>query len=119
MCKTNEKLLDNVKRLVTSMMTSLSPEEIAKIDVSAFDAVRQVVTPEIRDPDVRLRKIGSDWIREDSPFTMEQLEERADKVCGCNGRYDCDCVSVFNQASRELWTEHNGRCRLATEGLKA
>lgn len=35
------------------------------------------------------------------------LEARIDLICGCNGKYDCDCVSVFNQASRELWTEHN------------
>ncbi|KVP16981.1 hypothetical protein WJ84_01530 [Burkholderia ubonensis] len=30
-------------------------------------------------------------------------------ICGCKGVYDCDCVTVENQARRELWTEHNRR----------
>lgn len=40
-----------------------------------------------------------------APFTSQQLEDRIDKLCGCAGKNDCDCVSVFTTAEVELWTE--------------
>lgn len=45
----------------------------------------------------------------EGPFTGEQIAERVMRICGCRGRYDCNCVSVINQARIELWTEHNTR----------
>jgi hypothetical protein len=46
---------------------------------------------------------------------MAEFEARVNKICGCTGQHDCDCVSVFNKASSELWYEHNtkDRCKAA------
>lgn len=43
------------------------------------------------------------------PPTMssDDVEKRIDDACGCRGRHDCDCVSVFNQVCRDSWYEHN------------
>lgn len=43
----------------------------------------------------------------DEPFSQAELDARIDAICGCEGKYDCDCVSVSNQAKIELWTEYN------------
>lgn len=40
-------------------------------------------------------------------LTPEQIEERINRLCGCAGQNDCDCVSVFNRACGEAWSEHN------------
>lgn len=37
----------------------------------------------------------------------EAIRDRMIAICGCQGRYDCDCVSVRNKASADLWIEHN------------
>lgn len=37
------------------------------------------------------------------------IAARMIQICGCKGQRDCDCVSVRNQAIRELWSEHNLR----------
>jgi Lar family restriction alleviation protein len=42
-----------------------------------------------------------------APFTSAELEARMDAICGCSGQHDCDCVSVYNRATAELWTEKN------------
>jgi hypothetical protein len=47
----------------------------------------------------------------DVPFSSEEFEKRVDKICGCEGRWDCDCVGCFGQARMELWTEYNERNR--------
>lgn len=41
------------------------------------------------------------------PFTSAELEARIDQLCGCNGRWNCNCVSVFGLALQQLWYEHN------------
>lgn len=108
MDKTDSKLRDDVKRLVDSMTASLSAEELGKIDPAALQAVREHVSPE-----PRRRKIEPRWISANAPFTMAELEARVDMICGCGGRFDCDCVSVFNKAKVALWTEHNTRDSLS------
>lgn len=40
-------------------------------------------------------------------MTQEQVEQEIDKLCGCKGRWNCDCVSVFNQVCTESWGRHN------------
>lgn len=64
---------------------------------------------------MRERKIDKHWVSDGAytpcPYTMEEFQARVDKICGCSGRHDCDCVSVFNQARVELWTEGNERNR--------
>lgn len=42
-------------------------------------------------------------------YSSEQLAQRMMQICGCHGQHGCDCVTVRNQASTELWTEHNVR----------
>lgn len=44
---------------------------------------------------------------DDGPISGQAVTDRMVQICGCNGRYDCDCVSCENQARIELWTEHN------------
>jgi hypothetical protein len=108
MDKTDSKLREDVKRLVDSMNASLSVEELGKIDPAALQAVREHVSPA-----PRRRTIDPRWISANSPFTMVEFEARVDKICGCEGRCDCDCVSVFNKANVALWTEHNTRDSLS------
>jgi hypothetical protein len=40
-------------------------------------------------------------------YSGEELATRMMEICGCKGKYDCDCVSVKNMASMELWYRHN------------
>lgn len=44
---------------------------------------------------------------DDGPIQGADLAARMMKICGCKGQYDCDCVTVRNRATQELWTEHN------------
>lgn len=37
----------------------------------------------------------------------EDIAQRMMQICGCAGKYDCDCVSVQSRARSELWFEHN------------
>lgn len=41
------------------------------------------------------------------PIGGEKIEQAIDDLCGCAGRQDCDCVSVFNQANRKAWGDFN------------
>lgn len=43
------------------------------------------------------------------PFSGAQIAERMMSICGCSGKYDCDCVSINNQAVQELYSEYNQR----------
>ena len=43
----------------------------------------------------------------DGPISGEAVTTRMVAICGCKGAYACDCVSIENQARRELWTERN------------
>ncbi|MGL4585292.1 MAG: hypothetical protein ACRCVU_20235, partial [Flavobacterium sp.] len=36
-------------------------------------------------------------------ITGKQIKERMMAICGCLGKYDCDCVSIKNRAISELW----------------
>ncbi len=56
---------------------------------------------------------------DDGPIKGEAIAQRAMKICGCQGQYDCRCVSCLNQASRELWTEHNQAERAAKDACAA
>lgn len=40
-------------------------------------------------------------------FSQDKIEQMIDNICGCEGCYDCNCVSIFNQAKIEAWAEHN------------
>lgn len=59
------------------------------------------------------RTIAKGWTRDihgrPAPFTPKQFEDRCDQICGCAGKHDCKCISVFTQASAELWGEANER----------
>lgn len=39
----------------------------------------------------------------------EAVQKAIDAKCGCQGQYDCDCVSVFNAVCGEQWTRYNTR----------
>ena len=61
------------------------------------------------------RKLDAHWAKDEHnvrcPYTMEELARRVDEICGCAGKYDCQCISVFNRARSELWYEHNVKAR--------
>jgi hypothetical protein len=40
-------------------------------------------------------------------MSQENVEQLIDVLCGCAGRNDCDCVSVFNRARAAAWYKHN------------
>jgi hypothetical protein len=40
-------------------------------------------------------------------MSQADIERAVDAVCGCQGRWDCDCVSVFNKARGDAWAAHN------------
>lgn len=40
-------------------------------------------------------------------LTPAEIEAKIDSLCGCGGRNDCDCVSVFNKACSAAWWDHN------------
>lgn len=42
-----------------------------------------------------------------APFTVQDVEDRMDSICGCAGRNDCDCDFIRNTATGQLWYEHN------------
>jgi hypothetical protein len=42
-------------------------------------------------------------------YSSEELAQRMMQICGCKGQWDCDCVTVRNKASSELWGEYNCR----------
>ena len=44
---------------------------------------------------------------DDGPIKGEAIAQRMMRICGCKGKFDCDCVSVENQARSELWYERN------------
>jgi len=48
------------------------------------------------------------------PITGEAIKAKMMEICGCAGQHDCNCVTVYNQATQCLWTEHNQRQRLET-----
>jgi len=46
------------------------------------------------------------------PISGADVTTRMVAICGCAGMHACQCVSIENQARRELWTEHNQRQRM-------
>ena len=47
---------------------------------------------------------GNSWPPD---MTEEDVEKAIDRLCGCAGGYNCDCVSVFNRARKEEWFRYN------------
>lgn len=44
---------------------------------------------------------------DDGPISGQEISDKMAAICGCNGKVDCDCVSVEKLARVALWTEHN------------
>lgn len=42
-------------------------------------------------------------------MTPSQIEDEIDRRCGCLGRYECNCVSIFNGACIDAWFKHNSQ----------
>ena len=57
----------------------------------------------VRAEEIRRMKTPAD----DGPIKGEAIAQRMMRICGCKGKFDCDCVSVENQARSELWYERN------------
>ena len=107
-----EEIMKMVRRAMDSAM--LAGERILETDGSFNRAFEEGVD--------RMQAIKSklkEFIGLDTPvvkmktpkasgkITGEQIKERMMAICGCSGKYDCDCVSVKNMATSELWYEYN------------
>lgn len=44
-------------------------------------------------------------------MSVEDIDKAIDDLCGCAGKYDCDCVSVTSQACGEAWEKYSTRER--------
>lgn len=60
---------------------------------------------------VELRRMATP--PDDGSIRGADLAKRMMQICGCKGQHDCDCVSVRNQAIRELSSEQNLRSAAA------
>lgn len=58
----------------------------------------------VKSPRKREPQDGERW---PPSMTSEMIEQAIDNHCGCRGRNDCDCISVFNQACSQAWWDHN------------
>lgn len=58
-------------------------------------------------PEQRCMKAPADC----GPVKGEAIAQRMMSICGCVGQFDCNCVTVYNQAARELYGEFNSRNR--------
>lgn len=58
--------------------------------------------------DKKMRKRSPQDMKEYPPsISQNEVEKAIDNHCGCSGNIVCNCVSVFNEAKRELWGKHN------------
>ena len=44
-------------------------------------------------------------------MSVEDIDKAIDDLCGCAGKWDCDCVSVTSQACGKAWETYNTRER--------
>lgn len=58
----------------------------------------------------RKRKFPSRWNWPPSA-TEDDVQAKIDSICGCAGKNDCDCVSVFNRACSEMWFDYNTKVK--------
>lgn len=105
--------------LVDGTTNTLTPAQTALkvIATSAADGLRGATQPTLAEKIRQARAerphtflVTPRLIRrraDDGPISGQAVTDRMVQICGCNGRYDCDCVSCENQARIELWTEHN------------
>jgi hypothetical protein len=91
--------MENAREKALAALSALAPAE------------REAVLSDIRVSESGRRRKPRDpkfW-----PPSMDsaEIEGVIDSVCGCGGRLDCDCPSVFNKAMDVAWTRHNTRAR--------
>ncbi len=107
--------------------TIATREDSAYAELQVMIAARAAEAVRLAQPNVRRRQplavthdrqSQSDAWYVPPTCTSEILETRIDEICGCKGCHDCDCVSVFNRATRELWGEHNGLPRATPESRR-
>jgi hypothetical protein len=105
------KALADIKTLAEKHYETAAQQEMAQ---SPAVAILKAITSRA---DMALRTIQPTQriaIRAtDGPISGQAITNRMMTICGCKGAFACDCVTVENQARRELWTEHNARLRQA------
>jgi hypothetical protein len=58
------------------------------------------MNPKILEPSVAFHN-SAERIESDA------IKARMMEICGCNGEFNCECISVRNEAVSELWYEKN------------
>jgi len=84
---------------VENIMKDLRPKIETALAAKLAEREAEVVAKRKRKP--------QDASRWPSGMTQEAIELEIDALCGCAGRHDCDCVSVFHRARSEAWYRHN------------
>lgn len=83
-----------------------SPYDIDVEDREAWKSLVEAVLKEAQPArQHRLRKPQNPkhW----PPIDPAEIEARIDALCGCDGRCDCDCISVFGPARVNAWEDYN------------
>ncbi len=89
--------------------THLNPSEAALRVI--LSKTTKALTQESGSQVIKIRRMRRR--QDDGPISGEAIAELMGQICGCEGAYDCDCVSVENQARQQLWAQHNEAQRKA------
>ncbi|WP_434716158.1 hypothetical protein [Paraburkholderia sp. A3RO-2L] len=103
------KALADIKALAEKHYeTAGQPEMAQKPEVAILKAITARAEMALRtiQPTQRIAVRAAD-----GPIAGHAITERMMAICGCKGAFACQCVTVENQARRELWAEYNERLR--------
>lgn len=101
--------LQALRDAVRGIMPVLDGFPMSGLDASAHvEHLRSLLPAPEADPLVAVvkRKFPSRW-NWPASATEHDVNAKIDSICGCAGKYDCNCVSVFNRACSEMWFDHN------------
>jgi hypothetical protein len=103
---TGEFRCHNCKLVVRDVICPARCPECRCRDFSALPPASAPASGE-REQIVKRRRKPRDVTRWPPGTTEAEAEALIDKLCGCAGKWDCDCVSVFSQARSAAWDAHN------------
>ncbi len=91
-------------RAATTRMPQAIQEALELLAVNTKLSLRVASTTPGQAP-IQFRRIKTR--ADDGPISGAEVTQRMVDICGCQGRYDCDCVGCENMARQQLWYRHN------------